>query len=74
MNTRRTTARRVREDVANEGVTPQGNQVPSQVQAAANDLVLVNPSAMTDGEVLEDLFQMSTATTFKPQSMTAQAN
>ena len=41
------------------GATPQGNRVPPQVQVIANDQVLVNPLAMTDGEVRASLFQIS---------------
>ena len=50
----------------NAGATPQGNQVPSQVQAVANEQVIVNPLAMMDSEVRETLFQMA-------QSITTQA-
>ena len=49
MNTRRTIARRVGEKIAIGGVTLQGNQNAPQVQAAANDHVPVNDSAITDG-------------------------
>ena len=51
--------RRVREEMANAGANLQGNQVPPQVQAVANNQVSVNPSAMTDGEVRAALFQIS---------------
>ncbi|XP_069147137.1 uncharacterized protein [Solanum lycopersicum] len=37
MNTRRTTARIVVDEIENVGETMQGNQVPPQVQAAANE-------------------------------------
>ena len=66
MNTRRTTSIRVREDIAIAGATPQGNKIPPEVQATANNQVLVNPSAMTDGEVMAAPLQMA-------QSITTQA-
>ena len=74
MNTRRTTARRVGEEIANVGATPQGNWVRPQVQATANYKVLVNPSAIKDGEVREDLFEMSRDITTHAKSIDAQAN
>ena len=56
MNTRRTIARGVGEENANAGVTPEGNRNAPQVQASANDQVLMNPPAMTDSEVRTSLF------------------
>ena len=67
MNTRRTAVRRVGQEIANAGATPQGNRNAPQVQAAANDQVPVNPPAMTDGEVRAALFQMT-------QTIMSQAN
>ena len=67
MNTRRTAVRRVGQEIANAGATPQGNRNAPQVQAAANDQVPVNPPAMTDGEVRAALFQMN-------QTIMSQAN
>ena len=49
----------------NAGANLQGNQVPPQVQAAANDQVMVNRSAMTDGEVREALLQIAQSSTTK---------
>ena len=66
MNTKRIVATRVGDEIKNAGATPQGNQVPSQVQAVANEQVIVNPLAMMDSEVRETLFQMA-------QSITTQA-
>ena len=43
MNTRRTTTRKVGEETANVGSTPQGNRNASQVQAAGYNQVLANP-------------------------------
>ena len=63
MKTRRTTTRKVGEEIANAGATPQGNQVPLQEQVAANDQVSVNPPAMNDSEVREALLQMDQAIT-----------
>ena len=59
MDTRRTVARRVGEEIVNAGATPQSNRNAPQVQATANDHVLVNPPAMTDGKLRESLFQMA---------------
>ena len=58
----------------NAGATPQGNQVPPQVQADVNDQVPIHSPAMTDGEVRESLFQMSQAISNQCQAITAQAN
>lgn len=49
------------------GASPQGNQNSLQVQAAPNDHVTVNPSAIRYGEVREDLFKMSEAITTQAQ-------
>ena len=57
----------------NAGATPQGNQVPPQVQADVNDQVLIHSPAMTDGEVRESLFQMAHAITTQAQAITVQA-
>lgn len=65
MNTRRKTVRRIGEEIANAEATRQGNRNVSQVQAATNDQVLVNPPTMTYGEVREALFQMAQAITPK---------
>ena len=65
MNTRRTTARIVVDEIENVGETMQGNQVPPQVQAAANEQVLIDPPAMTGGEVSVVLFQMANTSPLK---------
>ena len=57
MNTRRTVARRVGEEIADEGATPQGNRVPPQVKDAVNDQVSVNHPTMMNGEARAALFQ-----------------
>ena len=59
MKKRRLVARRVVYEVANEGANSQRNQVPRQVQAAANEQVLVNPPAMTNGELREAFLKMA---------------
>ena len=51
MNIRRTDARKVGEDIANAGASPEGNRNDLLVQLAANDQVLVNPLAIIDVEV-----------------------
>ena len=61
MNTRRTTARRVGEEIANARAISQGNRVPPQVQAVANEQVQV-------------LLQMFQAITTQAQAITAQVN
>ena len=71
MNIRRRTARIVGKEIANAGDTPQCNQVPPQVQDAANDHVPMNPPVMTDGEVRETLFQMAQAITSQDHDITA---
>ena len=53
MDTRRTTARRVEEEVANAGATPQGNRIPCQEKVVVNDQVPINALAMKDGEVTQ---------------------
>ena len=56
MNIRRTDARKVGEEIANDGASPEGNRNDILVQVAANDKVLVNPQAMTNGEERAYLF------------------
>ena len=58
MNSRRTAARREGYELVNVGDNPKRNQVPCQVQAAANDQVLIYPLSMTDGKVRASRFQM----------------
>ena len=58
----------------NAGVTPQGNRNAPYVQVVANEQDLDNPPAMTDGEVMEALFQMAQTITTQAQDITAQAN
>ena len=65
MNTRRTSVRRVRDEVANVGANPQGNKVPPQVQVATNDQLQVNPPAMKDGEVRKALLNIDKPSPFK---------
>ena len=52
MNTRRATARRVEEDLANAGVPPQHNQAPPHDnQVPLEDQALVIRPPMTDREI-----------------------
>lgn len=55
MNTRRTPARRVIDEIENIEATPQGNRNTPQVHAAAMKQVSVNPLPMMDGDVRESL-------------------
>ena len=57
MNTRRTSARSVGDEIANAGATPQGNRNASQVKVAAHEQVSVNPLAMTNDEVRDTCFK-----------------
>ena len=54
----------------NPGSTPQGNQVPPQVQACANDQASVDPTSMKDGGVMAALFQMAQVITTKAPTIT----
>ena len=74
MKSRMKVVRRVGEEIANLGATPQGNWNSPQVQGAANNQVAVNPPAMTDCEVREAMFQMDQAITTQVQAITVQAN
>ena len=74
MNTRMTLARKAGEDIVIARTTPQGNQVPSQVQDFANKQDPVNPPAMMDREVRAALFQMAQAITTQAQAITTQDN
>ena len=49
MNTQRTTARRLDEEMDNAGVPPRGNQVPPFDEAANYDQDPVNPPPLLDG-------------------------
>ena len=69
MNTRRRTTTRVGEEIANARATPQSNRNSLEVQASANDQVLVNLLGMKDGEVRAALFQMAQAITTQAQSI-----
>ena len=60
--------------MVNAGATPQGNQVLAQWKDAANDQVLVNPMAMTDGKVTAALLEMALAFTTQAQAIMDQAN
>ena len=74
MNIRRTTARRVGEDIGNTGEPCEGNLNALQVQAATNNKGPVNPLALTDCEVWSALFRMAQAIPTHAQSIRSQAN
>ena len=48
MNTRRNTERRLKEEIANVGVPPRGDQVPSLEEEVNYDQATVNPPSLTD--------------------------
>ena len=81
MNTRRNTARRLEEEVANVGAPPHDDKAPSLEKNANVDQAPVNPPPMTEAEKRDILAQMAQdmttqaqSTTVQAQAMTAQAN
>ena len=74
MNIRRTSSRRVAEEIANARATSQGNRNALEVQATTNNHVPVNHPAMMGGEVREALSQMGQSITTQAQAIITQAN
>ena len=74
MNTTSTAARRVGDEIANAGATPQGNQNAFYLQLAANDKVPLNPPSMTYCDVREALFKMAQAITTEAQPIATEDN
>ncbi|TMX02707.1 hypothetical protein EJD97_020260 [Solanum chilense] len=81
MNIRRNTARRLKEEIANVGVPPRGDQVPSLEEDVNYDQAPANPPSLTNENIRDTLFQMAQAITSQAQAastqsqaMTAQAN
>ena len=70
MNTRRTTARRLDEEIANVGVSPQGNQVPPLEEGANDDQDPVNPPPLKDGDIRDAFLQMAQDITTQAQAVT----
>ena len=66
MNTRRTATRRLDEEIANAGVPPQGNQVPSLKEVVNDDQALENPPPLTDRDLRSSFLLMA-------QTITTQA-
>ena len=73
MNTRRITARRLNEEIANAEVPPQGNQVPHLEEFANDDQGPVNPPPLTKGDIRDSLLQMSQSITTPTKAVTTQA-
>ncbi|TMX04113.1 hypothetical protein EJD97_011538, partial [Solanum chilense] len=73
MNTRRNVARRLEEEIANEGVPPRGNPVPSLEEDVNDDQVPVNPPPLTDGYIMDALIHMAQSITTQAQAITTQA-
>ncbi|TMX03309.1 hypothetical protein EJD97_017135 [Solanum chilense] len=74
MNARREAARRVEEDLANAGVSPQGNQVPPEDnQLPPQEQAPVIPPPMKDREIRSTFFTLSQAMTTKGQAVATEA-
>ncbi|TMW93528.1 hypothetical protein EJD97_011534 [Solanum chilense] len=72
MNTLRTGARRLDEEIANAGVSPQGNQVPPLEEGANDDQDPVNPPPLKDGDIRDAFLQMAQDITTQAQAVTTQ--
>ena len=72
MNTLRTAARRLDEEISNARVPPRGNQVPPLEEVPNDDQAPVNPPPLTDGDIRAALFQMSEAITTQEQVVTTE--
>ena len=67
MNNRRHAAQRLVEEMANAGVPPCGDQVPSLEEEVNYDQATVNPPSLTDENIRAALFQMAQAITTQAQ-------
>ena len=81
MTTRRSSIRRVEEEIANAEVPTQYNQAPPQEQAPLGDQALANPLVMIDVEIRTTFINLAQPMTTQAQvvyaqaqAMTAQAN
>ena len=63
MNTWRSTARRLDEQIDNAGVPPHGNQDPPLEEVANDDKALVNHPPLIDGDIKAAYLQMAHAFT-----------
>ena len=73
MKTQRNLARRLDEEISNEGAPPCGDQVPPLEEDANTDPALVNPHPLTDENIRTALLQMAQYITTQAQTSTAQA-
>ena len=69
MTTRRSSIRRVEEEIANAGVPPLDNQVSPQEQAPLGDQVLANPLNITDGDIRTTFIILAQSITTQAQSI-----
>ena len=65
MNSRRNTARRLEEEVANAGAPPYGHQVPALEENANVDQAPANPLPMMEAEMRGIVAQMAQALLLK---------
>ena len=73
MNTRRNVTRRLVEVIAIAGAPPLGNKVPPLEEDVNDDHAPVNPPPLIDGDIRDDLLNMSQAFTTQAQAVTTQA-
>ena len=62
------------EEISNTGIPPQGNKGAPQEQVRLGDQELVNPLAITDGEIRTNFLNMDKAMTTQSQAIVAQEN
>ncbi|TMX03758.1 hypothetical protein EJD97_014376 [Solanum chilense] len=81
MTTRRAAIKRVKEEVANAGVLPKGNQTPRNEQVPIGGKVSFSPPILMDGEkreafpkLIQVMATQSQVVTTQAQAMMAQAN
>ena len=72
MNTRRNVTRRLKEETANAGVPPNGDQVPPLKEDVNDDQAPVHTPS-TDGAIRAALFKMVQAIITQAQASTIQA-
>ncbi|TMW94055.1 hypothetical protein EJD97_010796, partial [Solanum chilense] len=73
MNTLRTTAQSMDEEIVNVGTPPRGNQVPPLEENANDDQAPINPPPLMDGEIRDAFIQMAQAITTQAQAVTTQS-
>lgn len=72
MTTIRETARKFEDEIVNAGVPPQNNQAPPQEQAPQGDQALVNPPAMSDGEIRLNFINLDKSMSTQDQDIATQ--